>query len=367
MPAPDAIFIDTGIFDQECYDFFSSRVQALLAAISVQSKTLLLPQPTKQEILKHINQRAQEAIVSLVKARESHALLRGRTGVPQNRQQRDEMVAQLRSETLTRWADFQSQFNLCELDYSGVNLGEVMAWYNQVTAPFGPGDKQKEFPDAFALAAVRTYAAQTGRPVAVVSTDNDFKKFCENVPALRFYPTLDALTAELVVDANAIRAGKAAFFAQISIPTLIDLLKSAFPDRGFWHELAPADEDDNVDNIVATKCEITPDDIQVVAVTDNSFTVSFRAEVTYTADVAYADPDSWVSDGDGDVMYLHRCEGNVTDTATIHGSVCFETDAPWSEILEIKDLKIEEDFIWVREAAPQVDDRDYDDHNGHHG
>ena len=42
MPAPHAIFIDTGILDQECYDFASARIQALLAAITVQPKTLLI-------------------------------------------------------------------------------------------------------------------------------------------------------------------------------------------------------------------------------------------------------------------------------------------------------------------------------------
>jgi hypothetical protein len=35
MPVPQAIFIDTGILDRECYDFSSSRMLSFVAAASV--------------------------------------------------------------------------------------------------------------------------------------------------------------------------------------------------------------------------------------------------------------------------------------------------------------------------------------------
>ncbi len=362
MPAPAAIFIDTGILDAECYIFASSRIQALVTSLANQPKTLLLPQPTKLEILKHINERCRQAIVPLMKAREAHALLRGKPGIPQSRTERDQMVAQLRQETLDKWAEFQSRFALQELDYSGVDLAEVMAWYDQVKPPFGLGEKQKEFPDAFTLAALRAYAAQSGAPVAVISTDKDLKKFCDTEPRLRYYPNLDTLTAEMVADANeAAKATKAEEFAQNAIPGIKELITAAFPDRGFWHESAPGDEDENVENVVVEDCTIEPDDIQVTGITPNGLTISFRAEVTYTADVSYADPDSWVNMGDGDIWYMHRCAGNVTDTTTIHGNVVLELDDEWNEVVELKALTIKEDYITVTTPAPQVDDHDYDE------
>jgi hypothetical protein len=237
-----------------------------------------------------------------------------------------------------------------------------MGWYSQVQPPFGP-KKPKEFPDAFALAALRVYATQSGEQVAVVSADDDFRKFCDTAPCLRFYPDLETLTSELVADADEQhRFAQAVTLAQEAIPTLAARIIADFPDRGFWHALAPADDTDDVENVAATACDITGTDLQVVGITPEGFTVAFRAEVTFTADVAYADPDSWVNMGDGDIMYMHRCSGNVTDTVTIHGSAELATD--WNDIPEVTALKIENQYILVRAAAPQVDDHDYeaDDH-----
>lgn len=361
MPAPDAIFIDTGILDKECYDFSSPRIQALVTALAAQPKTLLLPQPTKHEIIRHITDQAREAIVSLVRARDDHPLLRAKPGIPQSRAQRDTMVAQLRAETLAQWEEFQSRFDLQELNYSGIDIAEIMTWYEQISPPFGLGEKRKEFPDAFALAALRARATQSGAPVAVVSTDGDLKKFCDVEPKLRFYQSLDALTAEMVADANeAAKTAKAESLALASIPAIKDLISAAFPDRGFWHQEAPGDEDENVENVNVEECAIDPDDIQVTGITDHSLTVSFRAEVTFTADVSYADPNSWVNMGDGDIWYRGRCAGNVTDTTTIHGTVTIETDEGWNEAEALKDLTIKEDYITVREPAPEVDE-DHDD------
>jgi hypothetical protein len=273
------------------------------------------------------------------------------------------LAALLSAETLAKWAEFQARFTLRELDYSSVNLAEIMTWYDQVKPPFGPGGKQKEFPDAFAVAALRTYAIHAGATVAVVSTDSDLKRFCDGEPLLRYYPSLNALTAEMVADANeAAKTAKAGAFALASIPAIKDLISAAFPDRGFWHERAPADEDEDVENVAVEECTIDPEDIQVTGISADGLTVAFRAEVTFTADVAYADPDSWVNMGDGDIWYTHRCAGNVTDTTTIHGTVTIETDEEWQEVQEITNLTIKEDYITVREPAPQVDDHDDDDH-----
>lgn len=365
MPAPQVVFIDTGILERECFDFASSRIKSLLAAVEGQRKTLLLPLPTKLEIEKHLSEQTRLAVVSLMKAREKHALLRGIAGVPQSRAERDRMVELLRTEVLSQWASFQTHFECVELDYSGVSVSEVMGWYSNMQPPFGPGEKQKEFPDAFTLAILRAYATRTGQSIAVVSTDNDFKKFCDSVSKMSYYPDLDTLTSELVADANERhRFAQAVAMAGAAVPALLARIKKDFPDRGFWHDCAPADEDEEVENVIAVDCDLTPDDIQVVGINATGFSISFRAEVTFTADVAYADPDSWVNMGDGDIMYLERCAGNVTDTATIHGSAEIETD--WGDVaettaVEVSALKIEEDFIRVRESAPQVHDHGDDD------
>ena len=200
MPAPQTIFIDTGILDQECYDFSSPRLAAFVAAASAQNKRLLLPLPTKLEIEKHIQEQTREAITALRKVREKNPLLRSIEGIPQSRVERDSMAADLLTRSMEQWQRFRDRLECEDLDCSMVSVPEVIGWYSQVRPPFSP-QKTKEFPDAFALAALRDHATASGRPIAVVSTDADFKAFCSTAPLLRFYPDLDQLTSEMVEDA----------------------------------------------------------------------------------------------------------------------------------------------------------------------
>jgi|GEM_PF-4420835 len=359
MPAPQTIFIDTGILDQECYDFSSARLAAFVASASAQNKRLLLPLPTKLEIEKHIQDQTRDAITALRKVREKNPLLRSIEGVPQSRAERDNMAENLLAHCMEQWQRFRDRLECEDIDCSMVSVPEVIGWYSQVQPPFSP-QKRKEFPDAFALAALRDHAAASRRPIAVVSTDADFKAFCSAVSSLRFYPDLDQLTSEMVEDAVPERRfARAVVLAEHAIPALVSRILAVFPDRGFANEQAPGDEDDTVENVVATGCELTAEDIRVVAITSAGFEVSFRAEVTFTADVAYSDPDSWVNMGEGDIMYLHKCAGNVTDTVAVRGSAHVETD--WEVVEEVFDVKIEDDYILIRERAPQVDDHEYDD------
>ncbi len=272
------------------------------------------------------------------------------------------MVEALCEGTLSKWLEFQSRFTLCELDHAGVDLAEILTWYHEEKPPFGSGDKRKEFPDAFAAAALRAYATKLDTPIAVVSSDDDFRRFCEGDPLLQYYPNLDTLTAEIVADANdAVRAAKAKLLAQETINPLRALISADFPNRAFWHECAPADEVEDVENVVVEECSIDPDEIQVTGISEHDITVAFSAEVKFTADVEYADPDSWVNMGDGDIWYVHRCAGNVTDKAFVRGTVRVEMDDGWSKITDLRNLKIEEDYIHIRTPAPQVHEHDYDE------
>lgn len=361
MPAPQTIFIDTGILDRECYDFSSPRISAFLAAACSQDKRLLLPLPTKLEIEKHIRDQALEAITALRKVREKNAFLRSIRGIPQSRAERDRMIEELSAKTIQQWQAFREKLECEDLDCSTVSVAEIMGWYSEVLPPFGP-EKRREFPDAFAMAALRDYTQTSKRPIAVVSTDDDVKAFCATEPLLRFYPDLDQLTSEAVEDEQPKqRFAQAVVLAEQAIPALIARILTVFPDRAFANEDAPGDEDDDVDNVVASECDLTPQDIRIVAITKLGFKISFRAEITFSADVAYSDPDSWVNMGEGDIMYLNECAGNVTDTTEVTGSAYIETD--WEVVGEVCDVKIDDDYILIRERAPRVDDYDYGDND----
>lgn len=357
MPAPQAIFLDTGILDREHYDFSSSRIQALLTASRGQNLALILPHPTSLEITRHIGERARLAIASLMRARETHAFLRGVTGIPQNRAERDQQIQNLRTTVLSNWDAFKAKFSLQELDYAGINIAEVMNWYDQVKPPFGLGDKAKEFPDAFSLAALHAYTAATGKIIAVVSTDNDFKKACDTAPNLKFFPTLDALTSELIAEKQA-RFNQAVLLAHASVSLLSARIVADFPDRAFNHVDDPNGKG-SVENISVTQVIIDPSDMTVIGLDGDNFEISYTATLTFTADVEYDDPNSWVSGDPGDdVFFLHHCSGKIEEEITVSGIAEFGTDSTWTAPAELISLSIDEDWIEIHAEAPQADDHE---------
>lgn len=102
----------------------------------------------------------------------------------------------------TEWRDFLRNFNLIKLDYSTVNLTQVMQWYDSITPPFREGKKRKEFPDAFAIAIIEEYARKTGTSIAVVSEDSDMKLACDRFAPLLYFKSLPTLTELLLSDDN---------------------------------------------------------------------------------------------------------------------------------------------------------------------
>ena len=359
MPLPQSIFIDTCILDAEQYDFNSSQIQALATAAAGRNLKLLLPHPTKQEITRHIKERAQAAVSSLKSARKEHPFLRKCPALPQSRVEREKLERDMRNAVLADWKGFQGNFVLQELDYTGVDLDEVMAWYDQGRPPFGLGEKSKEFPDAFAFIALRDYAKASNQTVAVVSSDNDFKAACAHTPALHHFPSLAALISALLAE-NTRFAAATQMAAGIVAPLTARIIAD-FADRAFDHS-----EDPNghgyVDDVVVTDVVIDLESIEIIGLGHQEFTIVFPAAVSFTAHVEYDDPNSWVSGDPGDdVMYLHRCKGVVSDEAAVACVVRISTDENWTSAGEITSFIIEDQFIEVNTEAPQSDEPgDYD-------
>jgi hypothetical protein len=356
MPAWPAIFLDTCILEGEQFDFTSTQFKALLAAAKDKGIKLLLPQPTKDEIQRHIRNKIESAVTALKSVRKDHPVLSAMPGFPHSRVDREKIARDLSKTITSAWKNFQNHFALIDLDYSGIDIDEIMRWYDRGQSPFGLGGKSKEFPDAFAFAALRNYALNQKENVAIVSADNDFRKACAGISQLHFFPTLASLTNALLTEDGRFKAARE--LAESAIPLLTAKIKADFPDRGFDHELDP-NGNGNVEDIKVNECE--PTNIEVIGLGHEEFTIAFSAEVGFDAYVQYDDPDSWVNMGDGDIMYRHSCAGEVMETTVINCVARIRANADWTQVVEISAFKIEEEYIQVSEPAPQVDDRDYDD------
>jgi hypothetical protein len=356
MSVPQTVFIDTSIFRAAQFNFDSRQFAALLAAVKPGAQlTLLLPEPTEGEVNRQIRITAAEAVHALKLTRKKHSTLLRVADLPFDPAADSALERKLTTRLRADWDAFKAKFDLKKLDYSGVDLHEIMGWYFRQSPPFGPGDKRKEFPDALAFAAIRDYAAKTTKPVAVISQDKDFHAACEEIAGLcPFFEVSELTNMLLKEEEHFAEAEKVVKGMQDAIQARI---REEFPDRGFDHESDPNGHG-YVDGVAVAEVKIDEDDLMIVGLGHRKIDVQFSAKVTYQADVEYDDPDSWISGEPGDeVMYLHSCEGRVTDETIIHGTATI-TLSEDRQTASLASVRIDEDMIEVTAKAPEKDERD---------
>lgn len=160
MFVPTAVFLDTQVFDRLNYNFNAELLKSFVNLSKERGLTLLLPAPTRDEIGRHMMERATTASAALDKAaqdvhRKAPFLSDWQRfpKVPIEKEKGSHLLALCRN----AWKSFTTQLNVAPLGYQGVDLKDIMRWYKHQEAPFGPNGKQKEFPDAIAIAILSAY------------------------------------------------------------------------------------------------------------------------------------------------------------------------------------------------------------------
>ncbi len=270
------------------------------------------------------------------------------------------------------WTEFLKHFMVEKLTYQDINVAEIMDWYDKQQPPFGDGEKRKEFPDAFTIAAVLSYSKRHSLPVAVVSEDGDIKKACALHKELIYYPSLSALTEALVdAEVKAAISLPSAIIADFKTATplpsalkaaiaanparVITGIEEAFQNLSFYHE---EDLEADVENVEVKSVKIL--NIRVITIEDGYCTITFDVNMDFSAYVEYGDPDTMVIDSSEDFrMPLFMRAGAVTDSVSISATANLEFDDEWKEILSVDDLEFDRRSIGV-DARPPIR---YDDHN----
>jgi hypothetical protein len=346
MPLPRTVLIDTNIFEQYGYAFASQPVEKFLAIAQVKNLTLLLPDAIEREVRRHIKDKSAAAQSALKKARHDAPFLQKWAKFPapdQMKTVKDDIAAAY----IADWEEFLKKFKVKKLGYDGINMSQVMDWHDQQQPPFGPGQKEKEFPDAFALASALAYAKAKSTRIAVISKDNDFAKFCAAHPELPHFQDLSALTeafiAEMKTHFSAIKAALAAH-----PDAIVAQVREAFPDLTFYPE---EDIDGEVQDVEVHSVDL--DKVRVIAIEDEHCTIAFDADVDFSAYVEYGDPDTMIIDSSEDIrMPLFMRAGTVTEAATVSGSITLEFDDEWKTILSAFDLELEARTITIESRPP---------------
>lgn len=330
---PTSVFLDTSILAGQQYNFGSAALASFVPVAQRAKLPLLLPDPTEREVRRQIDERSREALSALEKARRAAPFLAKWSHFPAKV---SETTAnwEVRQVALREWNGFLAQFDVRRLSYDGVDIAEVMGWYDKIAPPFGEGKKRKEFPDAFAIAILAHYAVAVGSVVAVVSEDQDFKLACARYPSLLYFKSLPSLTETLLADSAKIEALRAATLSDLA------LLEASIAEATSDLSVAHTDSEYEIEETSVTGTSIT--DVRIVALGSGECTLAFEAEVETENRLVWSE---WDPDHDEPVTEKQW----VIETSPVSGSAKVSLNAATSKITSVLSLALDQTFIEVDE------------------
>lgn len=303
MSLPSAIFLDTSVLAGQNYNFSSSALKSFISIASEKKIPLILPDPTKREILRQIRDRSVAALRALEDARRRAPFLSKWKHFPKLPDRLGDW--EVKRAAIEEWETFLKQFTVVELGYESVQIETVMGWYESVRAPFGEGKKRKEFPDAFAIAALSAYCKKNRKYLAVVSEDPDFKLACDHFQYLLHFPSLPALTELLLSADDAVKEIRGLVSANQEL--LDEPIAEEVNQLYFYHSDSKYSEVDWID-ISSAYAE----EIRIVGIGDNECTVRFDGVIEFSAKLKWKEQSMY----DGELNYE---TGRVADHAFITG------------------------------------------------
>lgn len=338
MSTPTTIFIDTSIFDESAYNLNSASFKAFRSLAATQNLRLLMPDPTAREIRRHIRERSHVAVKSIEDAARRAPFLRQLHNWPLNKTNKNALVYHLQDHVEKELLDFYAIFEILELDYTGININEIMNWYDWKQAPFS-SRKKSEFPDALSIAILNQYYKSSGENIGIISLDGDFKLACANHKHLLYFPSLTAY-AEAVQREDE-RIDKIHQILSDDDSIVQKSISEEFPNLTFFIE---ADWEGEAEDVELT--DFNELEYYVVGIGDHSYIISFDAEISFSAYVSYWDLETAVHD-EGEAHPLYKIEGRVETLTSISGTLKITTDEGENEIAECYGVEFDQDYISI--------------------
>ncbi|OHB80450.1 MAG: hypothetical protein A2Z25_08875 [Planctomycetes bacterium RBG_16_55_9] len=345
MGTPTTIFIDTSIFDESAYNFNSASFKAFRSLVKSLKLKLLMPDPTAREIRRHISERSHTAVKSIQDAARRAPFLSQLDDWPLNKTTENALVFDLIGHVEKQSADFYAIFEVHTLDYAGINIVEIMNWYDWEQAPFSDR-KKSEFPDAFCVAILNEYHKATSENIAVISRDGDFKSACEKYKHLLYFPSLASYAEALQREDERVDRIHELLSKDDSI--VRKSISEQFQDLSFFIE---ANWEGDAEDIEVTDFDEL--EYHVVGIGDHSYIISFTAEISFSAYVSYWDLETATYD-EGDVIPWHKIEGLVETTTSVSGTLKIATDEKERAIIECHSTEFDQDSIEIDTKPDEV-------------
>ena len=167
------VFIDTSVFKANNYFSATSKINKLAELASKKRISIVLTSITKAEIIKHLTRDIESARKSVRK--KDNEVLRNIKGTDDYYSALDSLDAEKTATEMVNTFVKRSEAYVIGLEYCK-DIDEIFRKFFKQEFPFSE-KKQKEFPDAFALAALEGYNQSRRYKIIVLSTDPDMQNY----------------------------------------------------------------------------------------------------------------------------------------------------------------------------------------------
>ncbi|MGA2186818.1 MAG: PIN domain-containing protein [Bryobacteraceae bacterium] len=291
------VFLDTCIFVAENYN--STAYQTLIRLGTIGAVKLKTTNITLREIRRQISEKVADAVKSLQAKSGKSALLRNFEGYTELM----EKFAAQKSEVLAAelWERVERDLNQANVEIISASdmAGPIFDAYFAQKPPFGAGEKRKEFPDAFVIAAIEAWCEENGDEMHVITTDGTVRGACEASDNLYPLESLaDFVDLALRRDEYVERAME---YLQEHTEPIQEAVKEAIEDRYIYLKDEDGDGEATVNEISALYVD------DVVESDGNKMVLRCSATVDLTASVSYDDPNLTFWDSEDKTAYVGGC------------------------------------------------------------
>ena len=331
------VFIDTSIFKKKGFSVTETMFETLRSLCQSKKVQLITTDITNNEIESNILNSVKELKTAFKRVAAENRIIEviGGKGYKEfiDPRSTEAIVGDIKNNIDT----YFKNCNAHTIDASSQSASQILNDYFLKKPPFGEGKKKHEFPDAFVLSALKNWSTKEGKQIVTISTDKDFKKFCENEIHFLYFQSLYKFLNFVLKEEDAVIA-------------VINKLIEENQDR-ICKEIEK--EIQNVDIYISdAEGEIFFNSIKgctfletsVVGLNGNQADIFCLVDLTLALDAYYWDPDSWVSvkdDGVKEIFYHHRIEGEVERTFTLEVEFKARFNAEKFRLIDIENLVVD--------------------------
>jgi hypothetical protein len=330
------VFIDTQAIMRQGFKF-ENRVLSKLSQLGESGKlNILISEVVKNEVASKITEKLAVVEKSKSEIEKAVSIIEG--SIPT---EIDEAIAKLDTQSLTElaisgWEKYISDSNISVIDPNDICNSELLSLYFDGAFPFSEGKKKDEFPDAISLLSLKAWAEDEVESVYVISDDKDLKGFCAS-----FSPFISVNKLTEFLDIYNRAEERLTTIVHSYVDKEADWIRESIRDAYVECDFDYSDNwEAEVENVKVTHDQIV--EVDVVAIDEESATLSLKVRIECTADVSGPDYDNSIWDGeDKEYIYVEKFSQNMNFDEYYDVSMKIEFSEEDEELTEIYDILID--------------------------